>query len=36
METFIGVGVAIVVLIQIVGVFDLAGLFERKRRDNNA
>lgn len=36
MEIFIGIGVVVVVLIQLVGVFDFAGLFERKRRDNNS
>lgn len=33
MEIFIGISVAVVVLIQIVGVLDFAGTFERKRRD---
>ena len=32
MEMLIGIGVMVVVLIQIVGVLDFAGLFERKRR----
>lgn len=35
METFIGISVAVVVLIQIVGVLDFAGAFERKRSDHH-
>lgn len=31
MDIFIGVGVAVVGLIQLVGVLDFAGTFERKR-----
>lgn len=34
MEMFIGIGVFVVVLIQIVGVLDFAGLFKEKP-DNN-
>jgi len=36
MEIFIGIGVVVVVLIQIVGVLDFAGLFERIRRNNQS
>jgi hypothetical protein len=32
MEIFIGISVAVVVLIQLVGVLDFAGAFERKQR----
>lgn len=31
MEIFIGIGAVIVVVIQIVGVLDLVGIFEKKR-----
>jgi len=34
MEIFIGIGVVVVVLIQIVGVLDFAGIFERKQRND--
>lgn len=33
METFIGISVALVVLIQVVGILDFAGLFEMKQRN---
>lgn len=35
MEIFISIGVVAVVLIQIVGVLDFAGLFERKPHNNH-